>query len=75
MTYYLVMFVQPKPSPDPGVLKYRITRNRYEQLCELENATVDCGKGNFTVISKRIFPLEIENVAVICVDVLKNRKE
>jgi hypothetical protein len=68
------MFVVP-PIPNEGVLKYKISRVRYENLCEMENAVIDCDKGMFQVLTKRIFPIEPDNAAFIVADVLKIRKE
>jgi hypothetical protein len=77
MTYYLVMFQIPTPVPNPGPIKRAITRARYERLCELEDANIDCTEGNFSTITgtKRIFSIEADNSAFIVVDVKKNRKE
>ena len=76
MTYYLVLFVQPKPVPYMGAIKHKITKTRYELLSQLEEATIDCPEGNFSTIpgTKRMFAIEAENAAIICVDVVKNRK-
>ena len=74
MTYWLVMFQQPATVPPTGALKYKLTRARYETICSIENPNVDCDKGNFTLISKRVFAIEEDNAAYIVADVVKNRK-
>ena len=75
MTYWIIMFVQPVPVPNPGPLKYKLTRARYEAICTMDAPVVDCDKGNFSLISKRVFSIEEDNAAYIVADVIKNRKE
>ena len=75
MTYWLVLFIQPKPVPDQGPIKLQLSRGQYERLTTEEGAGVDCGKGNFSIISKRIFSIEADNSAFIVADAIKNRQE
>ena len=71
MTYWLVIFQTPPLLDNPGALKYKITRARYEKICSMENVTIECGKGLFEILDKRIFPIEEENAAFIVCDAKK----
>lgn len=68
MTYWLVIFQVPVPAQNLGALKYKITRVRYENICELEGLVIDCDKGTFELSNKRIFAIEADNAAFIVVD-------
>ena len=71
MTYWLVIFQTPPLSDNPGALKYKITRARYEKICSMESVTIECDKGSFEILGKRIFPIEEENAAFIVCDAKK----
>ena len=75
MTYWLVMFEQPTRIENNGAMKYKISRTRYESLCEMEGAVIDCDKGMFEILNKRIFPIENDNAAFFVCDVKKIHKE
>lgn len=75
MTYYLIIFIIPKPSPDIGSIKHKLSRARFEQICVTENCVIESVRGNFTLTNKRIFSLEADNVACVVCDGIKNQRE
>lgn len=75
MTYWLIIFEIPTPKESMGAMKYKISRARYEGICELHEPTIDCDSGMFQLLTKRIFSIEGENLAFIISDGKRIRKE
>lgn len=65
MTYWLVIFQTPPLIETPAPLKYKLTRARYDAVCSMDSVTIECDKGNFEVVSKKMFSIEEYNAAFI----------
>lgn len=69
MSYYLVLFIQPK-----GItVIHKVSETRYKIMCENDNLDIDYENENFSTIqgTKRCF--SIGKVSLVVVDVKKNR--
>lgn len=74
--YWLIMFQDPTPSPDPGPTKMKLTPNWYNKLCEYGEPvfefTLDGKPESFTIKKKRVFSMG--NHAYIVADAVKNKQ-
>lgn len=74
ITYWLILY---EPYKDkhfaPSPIKIKTTRANYEIASRMERATVNCEKGKFLIVEKKIFTLELEQMCFLIADVERKK--
>lgn len=58
MIYHVVLFLKPEPVDGTGALKYRVSRAKFERICDPEVVMIQFEENVYRMDDKKIFSIE-----------------